>query len=74
MLIASFFVLGGNFWDKLRALFLRMGTLVDAGIRRRRPDHHSVLRWPLGQRMAIKRIGSSRGPPVRGEPNRAAIS
>ena len=31
MLIASFFVLGGNFWDKLRALFVRTATVVDAG-------------------------------------------
>ena len=31
MLVASFFVLGGNFWDKLRALFLRTATVTDAG-------------------------------------------
>jgi hypothetical protein len=30
MLIASLFVLGGNFWDKLRALFVRTATVVDA--------------------------------------------
>jgi hypothetical protein len=30
VLIASFFVLGGNFWDKLRALFVRAATVVDA--------------------------------------------
>jgi hypothetical protein len=29
MLIGSFFVLGGNFWDKLRALFVRTATVVD---------------------------------------------
>jgi hypothetical protein len=29
MLIASFFVLGGNFWDKVRALFVRTTTVVD---------------------------------------------
>jgi hypothetical protein len=33
MLIASFFVLGGNFWDKLRALFVRTATVTDAGDR-----------------------------------------
>jgi hypothetical protein len=31
MLVASFFVLGGNFWDKLRALFVRTAIVVDAG-------------------------------------------
>jgi len=31
MLIASFFVLGGNFWDKLRALFVRTAAVVDGG-------------------------------------------
>jgi hypothetical protein len=31
MLIASFFVLGGNFWDKLRALFIRTATVTDVG-------------------------------------------
>jgi hypothetical protein len=31
ILIASFFVLGGNFWDKLRALFVRTATVTDAG-------------------------------------------
>ena len=31
MLIASFFVLGGNFWDKVRALFVRTAAVVDAG-------------------------------------------
>jgi hypothetical protein len=30
MMIASFFVLGGNFWDKVRALFVRTTTVVDA--------------------------------------------
>lgn len=30
MLIASFFVLGGNFWDKVRALFVRTATVVEA--------------------------------------------
>jgi hypothetical protein len=29
MLIASFFVLGGNFWDKLHALFVRTAVVVD---------------------------------------------
>jgi len=29
-LVASFFVLGGNFWDKLRALFVRTAIVVDA--------------------------------------------
>jgi len=28
MLIASLFVLGGNFWDKLRALFVRDALAV----------------------------------------------
>jgi hypothetical protein len=31
MLIASFFVLGGNFWDKFRALFVRTATVNDTG-------------------------------------------
>lgn len=33
MLIASFFVLGGNFWEKLRALFVRRArvTMMSAG-------------------------------------------
>jgi hypothetical protein len=30
ILIASFFVLGGNFWGKLRALFVRTAIAVDA--------------------------------------------
>lgn len=29
MLIASFFVLGGDFWNKLRALFVRTATVID---------------------------------------------
>ena len=29
MLIASFFVLGSNFWDKMRALFIRTARVVD---------------------------------------------
>ena len=29
MLIASFFVLGGNFWDKIRALFVRTARVVN---------------------------------------------
>jgi hypothetical protein len=29
--IASFFVLGGNFWDKIRALFVRTAQVVDLG-------------------------------------------
>lgn len=29
MLIGSFFVLGGNFWDKVRALFIRTARVVD---------------------------------------------
>ncbi|MDI7863137.1 transporter suffix domain-containing protein [Rhizobiaceae bacterium n13] len=29
MLIASFFVLGGNFWDKVHALFIRNARVVD---------------------------------------------
>jgi hypothetical protein len=29
--IASFFVLGGNFWDKIRALFVRTAVVVDPG-------------------------------------------
>ena len=29
MLIGSFFVLGGNFWDKVRALFVRTATVVE---------------------------------------------
>jgi hypothetical protein len=30
MLIASFFVLGGDFWNKIRALFVRTTTVVDS--------------------------------------------
>jgi hypothetical protein len=30
VLIASFFVLGGEFWNKIRALFVRSATVVDA--------------------------------------------
>ncbi len=30
MLIASFFVLGGNFWGKFRALFVRTARVIDA--------------------------------------------
>jgi hypothetical protein len=33
MLIGSFFVLGGNFWDKVRALFVRTATVVDTQTR-----------------------------------------
>jgi hypothetical protein len=29
--IASFFVLGGNFWDKIKALFVRTAGVVDLG-------------------------------------------
>lgn len=29
MFVASFFVLGGNFWDKIRALFVRTERIVD---------------------------------------------
>jgi hypothetical protein len=29
MLIASFFVLGGNFWEKARALFVRTARVID---------------------------------------------
>ena len=29
--VASFFVLGGNFWDKIRALFVRTAQVVDVG-------------------------------------------
>ncbi len=29
LLVASFFVLGGNFWDKVRALFVRTAQIVD---------------------------------------------
>jgi hypothetical protein len=29
--LASFFVLGGNFWDKVRALFVRTARVVDLG-------------------------------------------
>jgi hypothetical protein len=29
--LASFFVLGGNFWDKIRALFVRTARVVDLG-------------------------------------------
>lgn len=31
LLIGSFFVLGGNFWDKVRALFIRTARVVDTG-------------------------------------------
>jgi hypothetical protein len=31
MLIASFFVLGGDFWNKIRALFVRTAKVVDVG-------------------------------------------
>lgn len=31
MLIASFFVLGGNFWEKVRALFIRTAHVVNTG-------------------------------------------
>ncbi|MHC8318940.1 transporter suffix domain-containing protein [Pseudomonas sp. LB3P31] len=31
MLIASFFVLGGNFWEKLRALFIRTARITNPG-------------------------------------------
>jgi hypothetical protein len=31
MLIASIFVLGGNFWGKIRALFIRTARVVDPG-------------------------------------------
>jgi hypothetical protein len=31
MFVASFFVLGGNFWAKIRALFVRTATVVDSG-------------------------------------------
>lgn len=31
MLIGSFFVLGGNFWDKVRALFIRTARVVNTG-------------------------------------------
>lgn len=30
MLIGSFFVLGGNFWDKVRALFIRTARVVNS--------------------------------------------
>jgi hypothetical protein len=30
MLIGSFFVLGGNVWDKVRALFVRTARVVNA--------------------------------------------
>jgi hypothetical protein len=29
MLVGSFFVLGGNFWDKVRALFIRTARVVN---------------------------------------------
>src|SRR5271154_6813368 len=29
--VASFFVLGGNFWDKIRALFVRTARVADLG-------------------------------------------
>ena len=31
MLIGSFFVLGGNFWEKLRALFIRTARVTNGG-------------------------------------------
>ncbi|BDB29406.1 transporter suffix domain-containing protein (plasmid) [Cupriavidus sp. P-10] len=31
MLVASLFVLGGEFWNKVRALFIRTARVVDAG-------------------------------------------
>ncbi|MFC7478632.1 transporter suffix domain-containing protein [Dankookia sp. GCM10030260] len=31
MLVASFFVLGGNFWAKVRALFVRTAVVADPG-------------------------------------------
>ena len=31
MFVASFFVLGGNFWAKIRALFVRTAVAVDPG-------------------------------------------
>ncbi|WP_223414373.1 MULTISPECIES: transporter suffix domain-containing protein [unclassified Pseudomonas] len=31
MLIGSFFVLGGNFWEKVRALFIRTARVVNTG-------------------------------------------
>jgi hypothetical protein len=31
MLVGSFFVLGGNFWDKVRALFVRTARAVNTG-------------------------------------------
>ncbi|APC14664.1 hypothetical protein BLL42_02550 [Pseudomonas frederiksbergensis] len=31
MLVGSFFVLGGNFWDKVRALFIRTARVSNAG-------------------------------------------
>jgi hypothetical protein len=30
LLIGSFFVLGGNFWEKLRALFIRTARVTSA--------------------------------------------
>jgi hypothetical protein len=32
MLIASFFVLGGNFWEKARALFVRTARVIDTPV------------------------------------------
>lgn len=32
MLIGSFFVLGGNFWEKVRALFIRTARVVHQGV------------------------------------------
>lgn len=32
LLVGSFFVLGGNFWEKLRALFIRKARAVNTGI------------------------------------------
>jgi hypothetical protein len=31
LFIGSFFILGGNFWDKIRALFVRTARVVDPG-------------------------------------------
>jgi hypothetical protein len=31
MFVASFFVLGGNFWGKIRALFVRTAVIADSG-------------------------------------------
>ncbi|KJH83575.1 transporter suffix domain-containing protein [Stutzerimonas stutzeri] len=32
LLIGSFFVLGGNFWEKLRALFIRRARVITPGV------------------------------------------